>query len=139
MPALCEPLRYAVRELDGHRHQLGRFVGGVPEHHSLIARASGIHALTDVGRLPVDGAHHRARLRVEAIGRIGVANALDGVANDFRKVDVGLGRDLAGYASQSGRNHRLAGDAGGRVLLQNGIEDGIGDLVGDLVRMTLGN
>ena len=40
---------------DGRRHQLGSFVGGIAEHHALIAGAAGINALGDVARLLVDG------------------------------------------------------------------------------------
>src|SRR5260221_631982 len=52
--ALSKPSRGPVREHDRKRHQLGRLVARVAEHHSRVARPSDIHSLRDVGRLLVD-------------------------------------------------------------------------------------
>ena len=46
-----EALRELVREQDRHRHQLVGLVGGVAEHHALVAGAAGVDALRDIGRL----------------------------------------------------------------------------------------
>src|SRR5207247_8879030 len=66
-----------------------------------------------------------------------VADLADPLAHERRDVDVDLGRDLAGDDHESCRDQRLAGDAAGGVVGEDGVEDGVGDLVGDLVRMAL--
>ena len=43
-----------VGQRDGSRHQLGGLVGGVAEHHALVAGAAGVDALRDVAGLLVD-------------------------------------------------------------------------------------
>ena len=128
-----------VRQRDRRRHQLRRLVGGVAEHHALVAGAAGVHALRDVRRLAVDRRDHRAGVRVEALERVVVADLLDRLAHQRLEVDVGLGRDLAGNDHQAGAGQRLAGHAAVGVLRQAGIENRVGDLVGDLVGMTLGH
>ncbi len=40
-----------MREHDRHRHELGSFVAGVTEHHSLVAGAAGIDAAGNIRRL----------------------------------------------------------------------------------------
>src|SRR6185437_903439 len=44
-----------VGQRDGRGHQLGRLIGGVAEHHALIAGAPGVHALGNVAGLLIDG------------------------------------------------------------------------------------
>ena len=44
-----------VGQRDGCGHQLGSFVGGEAEHHTLVAGTTRVHALRDVARLFVDG------------------------------------------------------------------------------------
>ena len=46
-------------------------------------------------------------------------------AHDFLEVDVGAGRDLAGDDREAGGDERLAGDAAGRILGQDGVENGV--------------
>jgi hypothetical protein len=93
----------------GKRHELGRFVGGVAEHHALIAGAAGVDALRDVRRLTVDRAHHGARLGVEAEFRVVVTDAVDRLPDDLRQVHVGRRRDLTGDDGEPGGDQRLAG------------------------------
>ena len=142
-----------VRELDRQRHQLVGLVRGVAEHHSLVAGADAVErvvvavlrlegvvdALRDVGRLLVDRDDDAARLGVEAVLGARVADLPDRLADEPRNVDVGLGRDLAGDDDEAGRDQRLAGDAAGRIVPEDGVEDGVRDLVGDLVGVALGD
>ena len=128
-----------MRELNRHRHELGRLVGRVAEHHPLVARAAGVDALRDVGRLAIDRAQHRARLAVEAEARVVVADRRDRAAHDVRDRDVGIRRDLAGDARESGGHERFACDARIGISRENRVEHGIGDLVRDLVGMTFGH
>src|SRR5579862_2003459 len=150
---LAQPLREPVREHDRQRHELVRLVDGVAEHHPLVASALTVErvlvaalllvrvvdALRDVGRLLVDRDDDAACVGVEAELRARISDLGDLAADEPRDVDVDLGRDLAGYDDEAGRDQRLAGDAAVRVLGKDCVENGVGDLVGDLVRMTLGD
>ncbi len=147
--ALGEP----VRERDRQRHQRVGLVGGVAEHHPLVAGAGDVElvvvccvgaslvglvdALRDVRRLLVDRVEHRAGVRREAEVGVGVADVADRLARDLLDVDVGLGRDLAGDDDQAGVDERLARDAAVRFVGEDGVEHAVGDLVGDLVGMAL--
>ena len=75
---LGQALGQAVRQPDGQRHEVGRLVAGVAEHHPLVAGTLGVElvlaarcrsrtskavvdTLGDVGRLLVEGDHARRR------------------------------------------------------------------------------
>ena len=62
---------------------------------------------------------------------------LDGGADDFLEVDLGLGGEFAGDDDVVALDQGLAGDAGEAVLREAGVEDRVGDAVGDLVRVSL--
>ena len=139
-------LDQAVRVVDRRGHQLGRFVAGVAEHQALVAGAGVqvvvagvVHALGDVLALLVVADHDRAALVVDAVLGVVVADALEGVARDLDVVDVDVGGDFAGQHDQAGVGQRFGGDAGVRVLLEDGIEDRVGNLVGHLVGMAFGD
>ncbi len=101
---LRQPLGDPVGERDRHRHQLGRLVGRVAEHHALVAGpgqvelvvvghvgahlVGAVDALGDVGRLLVDRVHHRARVAVEAVEGVVVADPAHRLAGDLVHVDV---------------------------------------------------
>ena len=111
-------LHQAMRVMDRQRHQLRGFVAGVAEHQALVAGAlvhvqslALVHALGDVGRLPVDRGEHGAGIVVEADFRAVVADALDRFARDVDVVDCRMGGDFAGNDDQSGADQRFAGYA----------------------------
>ena len=131
--------RQLVRKRDRGRHQLFGLVGGVAEHHALVARAAGVHAHGDVARLLVDRRDHGAGVRVEAVERIVVADRGNHAAHQRLEVNVSVGRDLSRDDHQSGCGQGLAGHAAVGILLEAGIENGVGDLVGDLVGMSFGH
>ena len=94
-----------------HGHEDGGLVGGVAEHHALVARAHevdgvggaaglGVEGLVDaggdVGALLVDEVEDAAGVGVEAELGARVADAADDVAGDLLHVEVGLGANLAG-------------------------------------------
>ena len=114
-------------------------VAGVAEHQPLVAGPAGVHALGDVGGLLMNRREHGAGLGVEAELRARVADILDGVADDLRKIDVTAGRDFAGDDREPGRDERLARHAADGILREDRVENGIGNLVGDLVRVPLGH
>ena len=128
-----------VGQRDGGRHQLGGLIGGIAEHHALVAGAAGVHTLGDVARLLVDGRDHGAGVRVEAVECVVVADGGNHAAHQGLEIDVGLGGDFAGDDHQAGGRQRLGGNAAVGVLLQAGIENSVGDLVGNLVGMAFGH
>ena len=139
VPALAhfrELLAEAVRQLNRQRHQLRGFVAGVAEHQALIARAAGIHAHRDIGRLALDQVQDAAGLGVETECGVGVADVGDRLARDLRHVDVAGGGDFAGDDADAGGDQHFAGHAAHRILREDGVEDGVGNLVGYLVGVT---
>ena len=128
-------------ERDRQRHQLLCLVGGVAEHHSLIARAGNVElvlvgrvvarligrvdTLSDVRRLLVNRVDDRAGVAVEAVGGVVVADLAHGLARDFLDVHVGVGGDLAGDDDQPGVDERLAGDAAVWVVGEHRVEHAI--------------
>ena len=128
-----------VGQRDGRGHQLGGLVGGVAEHHALVAGAAGVHALGDVAGLLVDGGDDGAGVGVEAVEGVVVADGGDDAAHQALEIDVGLGGDFAGDDHQAGGGQGFGGDAAVGVLLQAGVQNGVGDLVGNLVGMAFGD
>ena len=82
---------------------------------------------------------HRAGAVVEAVGRIGVADALHRAADDGGNIGVVLGGDLAHHGDNTGGGEGLAGHVGGGVVGQNVVQDGVRDLVADFVGVSLGD
>ena len=134
-----QPPGQLVRERDGSRHQLFGLVGGVAEHHALVAGAAGVHAHGDVAGLLVDRRDHGAGVRVEAIERIVIADGGDHAAHQRLEIDVGAGGDFTRDDDEAGGGQRFAGHAAVGVLLEAGVENGVGDLVGNLVGMPFGH
>ena len=162
-----QALGHALGQVGGHGHEDVGLVGGVAEHHALVAgahlvdgigRAAGLRvkglvdALGDVGALLVDEVEDAAGLAVKAELCAVVANAADGVSGNLLDVHVGLGAHLSGHDDGSGGDEGLAGaadvldvggDAIGRdvaLLLQLRLlgQDGVKDGVGDLVADLVG-
>ena len=84
-----------------------------------------VDALGDVRRLLVDGGDHRARVAVEPVHGVVVADAVDGLADDLRHVHVGRGRNFPGHHDEAGVDEGLAGDAPVGVVRQHGVENTI--------------
>ena len=138
-PMLLDQL---VGQTDWRRHQLGGLVAGVPEHHSLIARALFLveavalgHALGDVGGLPAQRDLHGAGARIETHVGARVADVGHHLADQRGDLDLGLGGHLAGNHHQARGGQRFAGDPGVGILRQHGVQDRVGDLVAHLVGM----
>jgi len=138
---LAETFVELVGEHHCQRHALFRLVGGVTEHEALVAgayvvvRAVEVDAAGYLGRLLVQHQLNAARLVVEALAGVVVANVLDRVPDDAVVVDVGLGRDLAHQHDHPRLGHALAGHLGVRVLPQVSVQNGIAHLVAQLVRV----
>ena len=86
----------------GSWHQLGCLVGGVAEHHALVAGAAVVDTLSDVGGLAIDGGDDGAGVAVEALDGVVVADLFHGVADDGLEVDVGFGGDLSSDDDEAG-------------------------------------
>ncbi len=128
-----------VGQLDGGGHQLRGLVAGEADHHPLVAGATRVDPLGDVGGLLVDGHEDAAGLEVEAELGSGVTDVADGLADDARDVDVGLGADLAEDQDRARAECRLTGDPAQGVLGQDAVQNRVTDLVGHLVRMAVGH
>ena len=90
---LSQGLHQTVRQIQGNRHIVFGLVRGITEHHSLIAGTLTLlvfagNALVDIIALLVDGREHTARIAVELILRLRVANLVDGLARNGLQVDV---------------------------------------------------
>jgi hypothetical protein len=123
----CQCRIELVGERDGEWHILWRLIGSIAKHDALVSRAvilerAMVETLGNVGRLLLNGYEDVAGFVVKALGRIVVANVLNGVADNVLVVELGLGRDLAKDHDHSSLGGRLAGDLGQRVLFKAGIE-----------------
>lgn len=132
-----------VGEEEGQGKELGGLVGGIAEHDTLVTGTKllksllVVQTLGDIGRLLLNGDQQVEGLVVEALGRVIVADALDGVTDDLLVVELGLGGDLTKDHDHTSLGSGLASNLGQRVLGQAGIEDGIGNLISNLVGVTL--
>ena len=123
----------------GQRHEFGRFVGRVAEHHALVARADSVFnghiafarlngfvdALRDVGRLFVQGNEHADGLGVEAVSRIGVADVANRAANDFCYVDVASRGNFSDDVNLPCRHQRFASHAPDGVFSDDCVQDAV--------------
>ena len=116
-----------VGECNGERHIFWRLVSGIAKHNALVSRAvvlerAMVETLSNVGRLLLDGDEDVAGFVVKALGRVVIADVLDGIANNTLVVKLGLGRDLAKDHDHARLGSRLTGDLRQRVLFKAGIE-----------------
>ena len=159
---LGEALGQTARKIVRHGHKRRGLVGGIAEHHALIARTDKIDGvgglarlglirlidtLGDIGALLMDKAHDAAGLAVKTkLGAV-VPDATDGIARDLLDIHVCLGANLAGNDDGAGGDKRLAraahvvyvgGNAVGRnvsLRLELGLleENRVQDGVGNLI------
>ena len=162
-----QALGQAACQVVRHGHEGLGLVGGVAEHHALVAgsdqvdRVGGgaglglkrlVDALGDIGGLLVDEAHDAAGIAVKAkLGAV-VANAADNATGNFLHVNVCLGADLASDDDGAGGHEGLAGAAdvfhvGGHAVGRNVAlllqlyffgEDCVEDGIADLVGDLIG-
>jgi hypothetical protein len=88
----------------------------------VILERAMVETLGNVRRLLLNGDEDVAGFVVKALLRVVVANVLDGIADDFLVVELGLGRDLAKDHDHARLGSRLAGDLRRGVLFKAGIE-----------------
>ncbi len=133
-----------MRENQRGGHQLAGLVAGVTEHDALVACAllllvAALDTLVDVGRLFVDGRENTARIAVELVLALGIADALDDTARHALHVDVCFRAHLARNNHQPGGTKRLARNLGIGIATQEFVENGVGNLIRNLVGVPLGH
>ena len=136
-----QALGQLVGQADGQRHQLGGFVAGITEHHTLVASTGNIivGAKGNVGALAVNVGDHAAGIAVKTVLGAVITNLADDLACNTGNINIAVGRDFAHDVDKTGGAGGLAGNAGTRVLFQDGIQNGIRNLVADFVGMAFGN
>ena len=137
-------LQDAVAQIEGQRHVVFGFVGGVTKHHSLITSTlvfllCPFYALVDVRALFVDSGKHATTLGFEHVLRLGVADAFDDVARKGLNVEVSFRFHFSGKYYLAGSDQRFAGNLRRGVKGEEMINEVIADLVGYFVRVTFGN
>jgi hypothetical protein len=88
-----------MRQDERERHQLGGFVRSISKHDTLITspmvfETSVIQTLGNVGGLLFDGNEHVAGLVIESLIGMIVSDPLDGITNNFLKIDGGSSGDF---------------------------------------------
>ena len=121
-----------------------RLVAGVTEHDALIAGTLLLlgfthDTLVDVGRLLVDGRNNTARIAVETVITLGVADLVDDATCHTLHIDIGLRAHLAGDDHETRRAEGFAGDLRIGVVAKEFVENGVGNLIRDLIGVSLGH
>jgi hypothetical protein len=132
-----------VRHEEGEGEKFGGLVSGIAKHDTLITSTEVLESLLvvetlgNIWGLLLNGNEEVKCLVVETLGRVIVADVLDGISDNLLVVQLGLGGDLTKYHDHTGLGSSLASNLGEGILSQAGIKNSIGHLVGDLVRVTL--
>ena len=87
-----------------------------PAPWGLSPLAPCVDADGDVRGLLLEGDQDAGGVAVEAVLGLGVADLVDGLADDVADLDVALGGDFAGDHGQAARQQGLDGDAAAGVL-----------------------
>src|SRR5262249_17830179 len=82
-----------VGQIDRRGHVVFGLIGGVAEHHALVAGAAGVHTHGDIARLLVDAGNHRAGVGIKTVERVVITDGLHDAAHDFLEIDIGFGRN----------------------------------------------
>ena len=142
-----------VCEVDGIRHVFRRLVGGIAEHHALIAGADCldllighlilsrlerlVHAHRDIRRLLIQRDKDSAGICIKSLAGIVVADLPDRIADNLLIIHNSLGRDLAGHQDKTRAGSGLAGHTAHGILCHAGIQNRIGHSITDFVGMSL--
>ena len=81
-----------------------------------------IEPLSDIWRLLLNSDEDVAGFVVETLGRVVVANILDGLADDLLIIELGLGSDLAKDHNHAGLRRSLTSNLRPRVLGETGVQ-----------------
>jgi len=105
-----------VRHHDGQRHQFLGLIAGVTEHQALVARAAGIHAHGDIGRLALDRVQDPAGLGIEAHPCVGEADIRDHLARQPGHIHISFRGDFPSYHADARRHQNFASHAARRIV-----------------------
>ena len=91
----------AVAQVQAQGHVVLCLVGGIAEHHALVAGTLvlallALHTTVDVAALLVYGAEHSAGVAIEHVLALGVTDTVDDFACNALQVNVCLSLDFAG-------------------------------------------
>ena len=130
---LGQPSRQLMGKGDGIRHKLRRFVGGIAEHHSLVAGADRVQLVLchrvlprlqrlidahgNIRRLLVDRDDHAAGITVKAIFCPVITNLSDGLSHYLLNIHISMSSNLTHNHNKSGGTASLAGNSAHRILL----------------------
>ena len=139
-----QALEDAVGTDEGEREALGGLVGGVAEHHALVAGALflgvfALDALVDVRGLGVEVVDVGEVLPAEAFFGTVVANLLNDTLGDGLGVErlEAFAGDFTEVDDQILTTGGFASDVGMGIEREAGIKDGVGNSIGDLVGVPL--
>jgi hypothetical protein len=132
------------------RHSLGRFIGGVPEHESLIActehTIKTVDTLADVRRLTVEQDAYFASIRINSGFSGGVAGFAQNAPHQCLRSAAHFVEDILGdgFEFTCDKNkliseHGFASDASLWVSLKKGVQNSIGNAIRELIRVPFRN
>ena len=140
--AQVRPAGQAVGQHDRQRQHFRRLVGGIADHHALVARADGVGIGPGIQRV-VDGGFDVRALgmdqRVDLVILRVVADTAQYLAGDLGFVGPGARRDLAHQEDVPFGGRDLAGHAGIAVKCQATVQHCVGNLVAELIRVAVGH
>ena len=111
-------------------HVVVGLVAGIAEHHALVSGTLVVlfltrHAAVYVVTLLMNGSQNTARVVVELVFGLAVANVLDGAAGHGLQINVGTGTHLAHDDHLAGGDERLHGAVRLAVVSKKLIEYGV--------------
>ena len=116
-----------VSKHNGQGHVLLGLISGVTEHDTLITSTDGLErpvvkALSDIGRLLLNGNKNVASFVIKTFLRVVVTNLLDRLADDLLVVEASLGGNFTKDHDHTGLGRSLACDLRERVFGKAGVE-----------------
>ena len=131
-----------VAKLEGQRHAVVGLVGGIAEHHTLIAgtlllRIATLNATVDIDALCMESREDTAALAVKFVLGLGVADLADGLAHLVAKLHVGSGLDLACQYDLASGYEGLTSYLALWIPSEKVVKYCVADLVSDLVWVSL--
>lgn len=121
-----------------------RFVAGISEHKALVSGPLGmtfrfLHTDRNGLTLLMYRNENGTILIIEPVVGIGIADFLQGLADDGGNIGIAVGGNLSRHQYKTGGGQYFTGHPGVRILTQDVIENGIRYLITDLVGMTFGD
>ena len=133
-----------MAQVEAQRHVVLGLVGGIAKHHALVAGTLvftllALHTTVDVAALLMNGTEHAAGVALKHVLALGVSDAVDHLAGNALKVNVGLSLDFAGQYHLTRGYESLARHLRFGIESKQFVQYGIADLVCHLVGMAFGN